>query len=127
MLPLPTNITAFKRRFVNEHDLEELEHLIEQQEAEISSGIQPTSIAAISEEVPKKARRGQPSKRIMLVENSTAVLWGENKAKYNIDKRIRENLCRLFISKENVCLSNLYHDESSSRSIVFLKRSGKTN
>ncbi|OAD71608.1 hypothetical protein PHYBLDRAFT_70060 [Phycomyces blakesleeanus NRRL 1555(-)] len=55
------------------------------------------------------------------------VLWGENKAKYNIDERIRENLCRLFISKENVCLSNLYHDESSSRSIVLLERSGKTN
>ncbi|OAD65674.1 hypothetical protein PHYBLDRAFT_175852 [Phycomyces blakesleeanus NRRL 1555(-)] len=55
------------------------------------------------------------------------LLWGENKAKYNIDERIRENLCRLFISKENVCLSNLYHDESSSRSIVLLERSGKTN
>ncbi|OAD79494.1 hypothetical protein PHYBLDRAFT_162558 [Phycomyces blakesleeanus NRRL 1555(-)] len=72
MSPLPTNITAFKRRFVNKCNSEELEHLIEQQKAEISSGIQPTSIAAISEEVPKKVRRGQPSKRIMLVENSTA-------------------------------------------------------
>ncbi|OAD68326.1 hypothetical protein PHYBLDRAFT_68873 [Phycomyces blakesleeanus NRRL 1555(-)] len=59
--------------------------------------------------------------------HQSAVLWGENKAKYNIDERIRENLCRLFISKENVCLSNLYHNESSSRSIVLLERSGKTN
>ncbi|OAD79667.1 hypothetical protein PHYBLDRAFT_162725 [Phycomyces blakesleeanus NRRL 1555(-)] len=59
--------------------------------------------------------------------NTLRLLWGENKAKYNIDERIRENLCRLFISKENVCLSNLYHDESSSRSIVLLERSEKTN
>ncbi|OAD69732.1 hypothetical protein PHYBLDRAFT_172362 [Phycomyces blakesleeanus NRRL 1555(-)] len=41
--------------------------------------------------------------------------------------------CTMFVAKAHtvtiqvVCLSNLYHDESSSRSIVLLERSGKTN
>ncbi|KAG2189989.1 hypothetical protein INT46_007408 [Mucor plumbeus] len=58
MQPMPSKNTSLKRRLIRETDEEELEVEIEEQQVvNHLNGIQLTSMATLSEEAPKRARR----------------------------------------------------------------------